>query len=254
MLGETLFFRSTRVLRLTEPGKVFEQQARVMLKHWQMTKLMMEGHTESYDGNIRLAVPQVFSDLWIAPYLSAFLEERPGLKIHVTITEQRESIIEKGYDLVVRTGPLPDSNLFARQICKDDLVMVCNEEFIERYGPFSSPEDIPPEKCIVFRGDSIWELQSANHECTITTNARIVTDNPYTLLAQVDSGEGVTLVPEWFAKSETYRDRYTGLFSNYKIKSATDYYCEVNFIYPTRNPSHRVTEFMDMILLKIKNI
>jgi DNA-binding transcriptional LysR family regulator len=57
-----------------------------------------------------------FGILHISPALPQFLAGDPELSVEMSMDDRRVNLVEKGFDLAIRIGELPDSSLIARRL------------------------------------------------------------------------------------------------------------------------------------------
>lgn len=247
IIEQTLFLRNTRSVQLTEAGEIFAQYADNLLKDWQTAKLKIDNQADSPHGEINIAAPQLFTELFIAKQLPEFLNNYPEVKVNLTVTEKRESIIEHDYDLVVRTGALASSNLYYSPICHTPLAIVASPNFLKRHGQIEKPQDLPLNNCVNFRGDNEWSFEKNQQTTLVRPQSRFNTENAPFLLSLIINGFGIAISPYWLIKKYIDSNQLTVLLEEHKVTSLLDFYGELNFIYPSKTPTKKVRLLMSLI-------
>ena len=121
----------------------------------------------------------------------------PGLALHLEVSDRPADAPGDGPDLWLRalSGPLGDSALIQRRICRSPLVLAAATSL-----PVPGPEDIQRAGLLAFAADAgqtDWALQGP-HGATLALRARprVAGTDPSILIALAEAGAGVALLPE----------------------------------------------------------
>lgn len=155
-LGARLFQRTTRRLNLTEAGRSYLNATRVVLETLDGAANAVRDTQSTLTGPLRINAPVSFGIAHIAPLLTGFLAQHPGVQIDLTLNDRVVDLIEEGYDMVVRIGVLPDSSLIARRLAPARLAIVGAPAYFKRHGRPKRPEDLKAHNCL---GYSYWSLR-----------------------------------------------------------------------------------------------
>lgn len=104
-LGQALFERTARGLRLTEAG---ERYKRVVCEAFRQIAVETDSLRGSEDGNVRLSVLPLFAVAWLLPRLPDFWARHPEIDVTVGYTRFASEIGAENADLAVRFGTLSD--------------------------------------------------------------------------------------------------------------------------------------------------
>lgn len=115
-LGVRLFTRTTRQVRLTDVGRAYLQDVREVLAGLQAADEAATGAARTPVGQLRITCPQEFGRIYIAPIVTEFLDRHPGVSADVLMIDRVVNIIEEGFDIALRIGPLPSSGLAAIRV------------------------------------------------------------------------------------------------------------------------------------------
>jgi DNA-binding transcriptional LysR family regulator len=139
-IGEPLFHRSTRGVRLTDFGRAFADRARDALRG--VEELFTRGKHRAlsqHAGTVRVAAPGVLGRRLIPQLLAPLLTEHPGLTLDLRLAERHADLVAEKIDLGVRVGPMRDSAFVARSVGAMALHTVAAPSLIGRVG---MPADI----------------------------------------------------------------------------------------------------------------
>jgi DNA-binding transcriptional LysR family regulator len=134
-LGEPLFHRSTRGVRLTDFGRGFAERARQALGGVeQLFRRSKHRELSQHAGTVRVAAPGVLGRRLIPQLLAPLLAEHPGLTLDLRLAERHADLVGEKIDLGVRVGPMRDAAFVARVVGAMALHTVAAPSLIERVG------------------------------------------------------------------------------------------------------------------------
>ena len=113
-LGARLFERTTRRMALTEAGQIYLEGARQALLHLQAAGAEVEQLQKDLRGTLRIAAPPSFAPAFLNQVCGAFLEEYPQVRLEVDLQDEFADLVEGGYDLALRDGPVDLPGVIAR--------------------------------------------------------------------------------------------------------------------------------------------
>lgn len=201
-LGVALLQRSTRRATPTTSGTHFFERSKLLLQDFDEFAQSMQGMNRGLQGTVRLSLPMSFGQLHVLPVLMPFLRENAELVVHMDLDDRYVDLVQGGYDLAIRIGVLPDSNLIARRLATSKRVLCCSPDYIARRGPPATVEDLSRHDCIGYglvSSSQIWQFRRVGEESNerVATNvrARVVTNNGEAMVRAALSGLGVTVLP-----------------------------------------------------------
>jgi DNA-binding transcriptional LysR family regulator len=151
-LGARLLHRTTRMVRLTEVGERFVQDARRILGELEEAEASARGAHIEPQGELAITAPVMFGRLHIAPTLLAFLAEHPKVQARVMFVDRLVHLMEEGFDVAVRIASLADSSFTAARLGTVRRVVVASPEYLSRHGEPATPADLPQHQGIGFGG------------------------------------------------------------------------------------------------------
>jgi DNA-binding transcriptional LysR family regulator len=157
-------------------------------------------------GVLKLNVPPAFARHHLLPILGRFLERFPEIKVDLMLEESHVNLINSGVDLAIRIGVLPDSNLKARRIAEEQMVMCVSPSFSEIHSPPVTADQLIsyPLICGMASSIDITFVRGVDRvEAVMSTGLRI-NDLDAQLIA-AENGLGVALLPNWLV-TESLKD------------------------------------------------
>jgi len=135
-LGNRLFERSTRRLRLTETGQLLQEQTAPLSERLQDMLQHAAAQNDTPQGVLRIAAPYELGVFRLGNVLNQLLLRYPGLEAEVDLTSNQIDPRSQDYDIVFRvlTGPLPDSSQIARRIYSIACGLYAAPSLLQRLG------------------------------------------------------------------------------------------------------------------------
>ncbi|MFJ3481813.1 LysR family transcriptional regulator [Pseudomonas sp. NPDC090202] len=147
-VGARLITRTTRRLSLTAEGERLLQDCRRLLQEMDALLDDVAGSGE-LTGPIRLTTTNDFGRRRIAPLVTGFMAEHPGVQVELFLTDTAMDLVEYGFDVGLRTGPLKDSRLRARLLISGRRTTSAAPAYWERMGRPQHPRELERHNCLV---------------------------------------------------------------------------------------------------------
>lgn len=113
-VGQSLVRRTTRHVALTERGEAFLGRVRDVLSA--VRQAQAAAASSEPTGTLRVSVPVPLGRLVGGAVLAEFHRALPRVRLEVALHNGRVDLVRDGFDLAIRGGPLPDSELLARRL------------------------------------------------------------------------------------------------------------------------------------------
>ncbi len=197
-LHTQLLQRTTRKQRLTESGESYYEHCRRGMIAFEEAELSLQDRRDRVSGLLRVSAPPSLSDFIVVPLVQRFLEEYPGVRVRILITERDVDLVEDGIDVALWAGRLKDSALKARTLLEYRHVMMASPAYLDRAGEPSHPSEFADHQTIAFsRWDRpvVWRL-SREGETVAVPMEPTLTMNDYAGIEQAAlDGLGIAEIP-----------------------------------------------------------
>lgn len=202
-LGVRLLNRSTRKLATTEAGRIFYEQAKVVVAALDDAEAMVGGFTGRPRGVLAVTAPLGIGRRLIAPLVPDFVEAHPEVEIRLRLSDRRVDIFEDGLDLAFHLGTPPDSMLKLRNIATCSRVLCAAPRYLERHGAPRRPEDLLEGRhnCLMLRyprsPEYFWTLSTPDGPLKIEVTGRFDADDGDVLTEWALAGRGIANRPRF---------------------------------------------------------
>ena len=133
-LDTTLINRTTRRMDLTEEGKYFFEQAKVILAQMDELEERLSSRQQTPAGRLRINAAVPFMLHGIIPYIAEFRRLYPQIQLELNSDDLIIDLLEQSTDIAIRIGALADSSLHARSLGCTPLHILASPDYLERHG------------------------------------------------------------------------------------------------------------------------
>ena len=167
-LGVPLFSRSTRHVELTESGRLFYEKCRYLLFETESIYGEIVHNMTKPAGPVRIAVSVDVFHTYMRGMVGAFGKKWPDIHLSIQLMHRWVDLLTEPYDLDIRIGPLPDSDLRARKLISLELALYASREFLERHAEPETPQDLKGMPCIIIpQQGNVWTMWKGKKSETV---------------------------------------------------------------------------------------
>jgi DNA-binding transcriptional LysR family regulator len=205
-LGVRLFNRTTRAQLLTEEGHAFLARCNKAMLELREGAAVIEARKGSVRGLLRVTMPMLYGRLKVAPVLMRMADDYPELTIELDLKDRHVSLVEEGFDLAVRTGPIGAiAGLSSCQVGGYATVLCAAPSVVERLGMPRSLVDLSRYNALVYRRDGWTEPWIFPNKLglleMVEPRARIQAADLGIILDAAESGRGIAWLPDWLIEN-----------------------------------------------------
>jgi DNA-binding transcriptional LysR family regulator len=195
-LGVRLFDRTTRSLRLTEPGIKFLDDARRLLGDLEIAEQEMAGQSNAVSGNLTITTSLTFGRAMLLSIVTDFIDANPRLNVSMLLFDRVVDLIDEGFDLAVRIASLPDSSLVSRHVGNVRRLLVASPAYLSRCGSPKTPDDLKIHAIIgqtALMPNRELRYFKAGKPARITLPARLEINDAHACISAAERGKGITI-------------------------------------------------------------
>ncbi|MCR9623637.1 LysR family transcriptional regulator [Vibrio sp. RM-44-3] len=244
-LGVQLLYRTTRTLTLTEAGRAFFTHAKAVYQAVATAEESIVGLGKNLSGNIKVSVPTISGELILPKVINEFNQKYPDINIDMDLDNRFVDIVNKRFDLAIRTGVLPDSNLIARKLVDANWIVCASPQYLAKHGIPKQPQALDKHNCLVYSyqetGAREWAFKDGDEVYQITVDGNLCTNNSSVLRNVALLGQGIIYVPRVLVYEDLKQGRLIQLFKDETAKCLGIY-----AVYPyTRQQPEKIKIFID---------
>jgi DNA-binding transcriptional LysR family regulator len=200
-LGVRLLQRTTRKLALTDAGEAYYARcARIVADAAAAEQLVADMQTAPR-GLLKVSAPVDLSTVYLGPIIAAFCEAHQEISVELDASDRIVDLIEDGFDLAIRFGPLAESTFAARRLCKVHMQLWAARSYVERRGKPTTADELDTHDRVLFtpvtRMQS-WELTGPGGEVVeLARPAHFTSNNLAAVREVILAGGGVGILPDF---------------------------------------------------------
>jgi LysR family glycine cleavage system transcriptional activator len=245
-LGERLFVRHARGLRLTLAGEALVPPCRESFERLETALAELFGNRGRQQLVIRVSLG--FAQQWLFDKLAGFAHEHPDIPIRLVATVWAADLLDPNVDLDIRIAAGPFAGMESHQLTQDDVFPVCSPALALAAPRLRRPTDLRRHTLLTTigfaQGWPHWFAAAGIEDAPST--ASIEFDSMRLALEMAALGHGVTLARSSYAKDLLRAARLKRLF-NVRLKASDNVYLTLPHGLEANSPA---VQFRDWILGK----
>lgn len=194
-IGLRLLHRTTRKIELTEAGQLYYARCRRIVEEARLAHEQLHGLLEQPSGVLRASLPVDLAKIFLAPLLAEFSQLYPDIRFELDLTPRNVDLVAEPFDVAIRVGHLPNSNLIARQLTRFTAGLYASPRYLARYGTPEHPHALSQHTCLLFPKQTVWTLHNANETLEIVVNGRFTLNSVGMIHRLATLDLGITLLP-----------------------------------------------------------
>ncbi|XXX73343.1 LysR family transcriptional regulator [Sorangium sp. So ce134] len=209
-LGVRLFHRTTRSQSLTADGQLYYERCQRALRELEAAEAALDSGRREPAGRLRVCVPVLFGRRCVAPILLDIAAEHARLELELSFSDQPVDLVENGFDLAVRNGPLPDqAGLVGRRLVGQRMSVCASPSYLAARGRPETIEALAAHDTIAYGCSGRvkdWCFRDAEGRLRgIPIRSRIRYDDLEAVADASAAGLGLAWLPWWLIRDRVRR-------------------------------------------------
>lgn len=249
-LGELLFLRSTRSVKITQFGEEYLIRAQEVLK--KIDDVFDKKLVGAFN-KVKITAPSSIGKLFLLPILEKIKIAHPDIIFDVRLSNHISNVIDEQIDIGIRAGHINDNRFIARSIGQIEFMIVATPNIIAQYGKPETIDELDQFPLIALIDQNTgrsWPWYFNDNKVFTPTAPAFVTDDPEIEYRSALSGFGIAQVASYFSKPHIQQRTLVPLLENYAPEPINIYLYR-----PQRGPvPPRVRVVYDMITASFNDI
>jgi DNA-binding transcriptional LysR family regulator len=205
-LGAKLFDRHRHGMEVTPAARGVLVQAESMMSNATSIERHLAGLDREMAGIVRIAATEGIAANWLVPRLGRLRTLHPDIIVQVIVGDQVLDLATRQADLAIRFFRPTSNQLVAARVGQVNMSIFAAPNYIEQYGLPQSLEDLQDHQIVdhttlhALPALKPWsEVVERSHSIVLRTNSS------YAAMEAVSGGYGISVFPDYIAKTTTLR-------------------------------------------------
>ena len=218
-LGVRLLTRTTRLVRTTDAGARYLEDARRILLEADEADEAAAGINATPRGNLAVTAPVLFGKIYVMPLITAYQTTYSETTVSALFIDRVVNLMEEGLDVGIRIGPLPDSSLRAIRVGQVRRVVCAAPAYLERHGSPKTPAELAQHPIIAatsLSAGSEWAFARGKEQIRVRLSPRILVNTNDGALEAARSGFGLTRLISYQVANELAAGTLTTVLTEFE--------------------------------------
>lgn len=242
-IGLRLLHRTTRRIELTEAGQIYFERCRRIVEEARLAHEQLGEMVAQPSGLLRVSLPVDFATIFVAPHMADFCRRYPGISFEFDLTPRRVDLVTEPFDVAVRMGEQPDSNLIARKLAELPRHLYASPRYLKAFGEPKRPEDLTQHDCLLFRGSaSTWTLYRRARAIEAAVGGRFRLNSVGMMQRLAGLGIGIAILAEDIVGEDLAKGRLRRVLTDWQAEPISVYAVTETRLLPAK--TQRFIEFL----------
>ena len=227
-----LLDRNSHKLSLTEPGKLYFERCKGILKNLEQAEHEMESLSSAPRGTLRVACCETcILSLGFAGVLAEYRRRWPDVLLDISYVDRAVDMVDEGYDLALRLvskESLP-AGIVARRVRSVPFRLAASRAYLERHGVPKVPEDLTRHDVVTTGGLESLSIEGPEGPIEISLKVAVRCRTMAGVAITVAGGVGLGLLPAALFKDPAFGSVLRPVLSEFRLREPTLY-----LLYPGR--------------------
>jgi DNA-binding transcriptional LysR family regulator len=199
-LGARLLQRTSRRVGLTHEGERLLERVGPLLEGLASVLDTAAEREDEPVGRLRVTAPVQTGSQRIGPALFSFAARYPRVTVELRLTNAMVSLVEEGFDLAFRMGPIQDAELVARRMWSVPFAFAASPQFVKqtlRGRTQLDRDSLGTLPAILTQTGGAWRLRRKDGSIDeLRPQERLSVNDPRVAIAAAAQGLGVVCAPK----------------------------------------------------------
>jgi DNA-binding transcriptional LysR family regulator len=252
-LGARLLSRTTRSVNLTDIGASYHREVEPVFDALRSAAARVQQLQARPSGRLRITAPVELGQDMFGEVLARFETLYPEVVLEVSLTDRLVNLVEEGFDLAIRVGPLASSGLIVRTLAGPQARGVyASPGYLRRFGTPKTPGDLKQHRCLAMSGSqtpNAWTFLIGGKLKNFAIKPHVTINSFQVLRALAVADVGITSLPERQATRELAEGQLKPLLTRFSPPPRT-----MLAVYPSqRNISPALRALLDVLIESFEN-
>ena len=218
-LGFSVLTRSTHGLALTEAGRgLFQHCLEILAKLDNYVTERRNIETGPF-GTLRVQATSDYSRFILAPLTTKFVEQHPGVRVHLSVVPENLIAAEDGFDIIVSSHKPSLPGVVAHDLGAIRHVICGSPQYFRKFGRPKTPQDLREHNCLadLYSTPKSWPFRNSPRPLLVEVKGSLSSNSSAVLIRMALNGSGIIRVPLHAVQKEIADKKFDVIFKNVSL-------------------------------------
>jgi DNA-binding transcriptional LysR family regulator len=246
-IGARLLHRTTRSQQLTEVGRLYYERCKQVLFDVELAEGSAHELQATPGGLLRMTAPLTFGSRRLVPALTEYQQRHPEVRINLALDNRIHDMVDEGYELAIRIGPIDNEALVARPLQPYRMLLAASPGYLARHGTPQHPSDLTKHVCLElsnWRHPDRWRLWGPEGIIDVPVSGRLAINNGEALRVAAIQHAGILMQPEALVADDIAQGSLVHILPAWAPPASP-----MHLLYPPdRRPTAKLRSVIDFLL------
>lgn len=248
-LGVQLLNRTTRSLLLTVAGSEMVGQAKQLRDLLTNSKRLAENYHSEPRGELKISSSTLFGRQYVQKAILTFQTLYPDIRVELLLEDRMVDIVGEGFDIGFRIGEPKESNLVAKKIARNRLLIVASPDFLQKYGTPTTVSQLESLPAVVYSAqglviDKFKYTECSGSEAHFQLTPAYKVNEVEMLINTALSGNMLTVTTAQMIENEILDGKLVPIMTHLNLTDYGTFYA----VYPHRNAPMKTKLFIQTLI------
>jgi DNA-binding transcriptional LysR family regulator len=250
-LGVRLVQRTTRKLSLTDVGQAYYDRCSRVIADIAAAEQVVNDMQATPRGLLRVTAAVDFADHCLSRIVADFVQRHSDINVELDANDRIVDLIEEGFDVAIRFGPLAESSLTAKRLCQIEMFLCASPQYLAEHGTPTKIADLEDHRRILFapisRAQS-WTLANGKERFEFGRPARLISNSFSAVREALIAHAGVGLCSDFLVSDDIAAGRLVQVLPKWATATGDCF-----AVYPSRrNMAPKLSTFLNHVTSSLR--
>ncbi|MGV6872124.1 LysR family transcriptional regulator [Pseudochelatococcus sp. B33] len=242
-LGVRLLHRTTRLLTLTEQGRLFLKHCEDLLIDLELSEAEIFPDTSEVSGQMLVLAPPYFGREHVAAHAGTFAAAHPAVRLSFNLSNDYPDPVQEDYDLCIRIGDVIDPHFVTTKLAPNRRVVCATPAYFAKHGVPRTLEDLAHHNCLAVNLQANrqreWLFQEDGKLVSVKVDGNIDCSDGEVLFQWSLSDDCLAWRSTWEVNAQLATGKLISVLDEYALPSF-----DITAVYPRNRPSRLARLFI----------
>ena len=168
---------------------------------------------------MRVQATSDYSRFILAPLTTQFVEQHPGVRVHLSVVPENLIAAEDGFDIIVSSHKPSLPGVVAHDLGAIRHVICGSPQYFRKFGRPKTPQDLREHNCLadLYSAPKSWPFRNSPRPLLVEVKGSLSSNSSAVLIRMALNGSGIIRVPLHAVQKEIADKKFDVIFKNVSL-------------------------------------